>query len=835
MIRVASPVPAPTPPTPAPLPSFGTPAPSSLVPDAVGNAVAWASARPWLAMVAVAWGVLAFVAHARLLRWRQQRWQRHAQQITITPPLEVESDSAARWWATCAEILRPMGWRRLLYGTPHVGFEYRWAGRQLTIVIWLPGTVPAGPVLAAVAGAWPGATATVGDAADPIPATVIAEGDALAPTLPAWYPIVTGHDSDPLRPLISALSGLGEHEYACVQVLARPATRRQVRRLRAGTAALRTGQPARGAFDPATWLEGIAGLLMPGPGRASTGAGGRSVAYRPPVGDPERERDARAAVDKLASGQLWESSIRYGIAHTNPRKAGEDTLRARLRTLAHGAASAYGLYTARQRLRRVRLARAAAVLAGRPLRSGYLLSVAELAAVAALPTDLAVPGLVRARARPMPAPVEAPSGGRGVKQLGRAQIGGHTVALPVVDARQHLHVLGSTGVGKSTFLVNLILDDVAARRGVVVIDPKGDLVTDVLDRLDPKVADRVVLIDPDQAQGGYFNPLSGDDHDLAVDNVVSIFSKIFQRHWGPRIDDTLRVACLTLMRKANATLALVPPLLNDKQFRTAFTQDLDDPEGLLGYWTWYESMPPPVRAQVIGPVMARLRAFLLRDFPRRTLGTPRSSFDMETLLNTGGILLARLPKGQLGEDTSRLMGSFVLARAWQAATARAKLPEDKRRDCTVYIDECHNFLNLPGSVDDMLAEARGYRMSLVLAHQDLAQLPRPTQLALSANARNKITFNVAPEDAHQMARHMFPELSEHDLSHLDAYQAAARLVINNRETAAFTLRARPPRPSIPGAADQIRRACAAASRSAGDPTAIEQLAKRLATQPEGRR
>lgn len=132
----------------------------------------------------------------------------------------------------------------------------------------------------------------------------------------------------------------------------------------------------------------------------------------------------------------------------------------------------------------------------------------------------------------------------------------------------------------------------------------------------------------------------------------------------------------------------------------------------------------------------------------------------------------------------------------------------------------------------MLAEARGYRLSLVLAHQDLAQLPRPTQLALSANARNKITFNVAPEDAHQMARHMFPELSEHDLSHLDAYQAAARLVIGNRETASFTLHTRPPRPVV-GAATHIRAACAAASGSATDPTAIEQLAKRLAVSERG--
>jgi hypothetical protein len=189
--------------------------------------------------------------------------------------------------------------------------------------------------------------------------------------------------------------------------------------------------------------------------------------------------------------------------------------------------------------------------------------------------------------------------------LGRAQVGGHSVALPVADARHHIHLVGKTGTGKSTLLLNMILDDVRAGRGAVVIDPRGDLVTDLLDRLPASVAGtpgRVAIIDPDQDNPAAFNPLDGEDPHLATDNLVGIFSRIFQRHWGPRIDDTLRVACLTLMRHANPTLPLVPPLLNDKQFRARFTVGLDDPEGLHGYWQRYDSMNPPMHAQVIGPV-----------------------------------------------------------------------------------------------------------------------------------------------------------------------------------------------------------------------------------------
>jgi hypothetical protein len=260
------------------------------------------------------------------------------------------------------------------------------------------------------------------------------------------------------------------------------------------------------------------------------------------------------------------------------------------------------------------------------------------------------------------------------------------------------------------------------------------------------------------------------------------------------MDDVMRVACLTLMRHANASLTLVPPLLNDKRFRHSFTADLDDPEGLQGFWESYETTPAALRIQITGAVLARLRNLMLRDFVRRTFGPPKSSFDMAKVLD-GGILLARLPKGQIGEETSQLMGSFVLASVWQAATARARLPEAERRDAAVYVDEAHNFLNLPGSVADMLAEARGYRLSLVLAHQHLAQMPPDAADALAANARTKIWFTCSPKDAETLAGHTMPYLSGHDLSQLGKHTAAVRLVVDGNNTAPFTVHTAPPRPA----------------------------------------
>lgn len=241
-------------------------------------------------------------------------------------------------------------------------------------------------------------------------------------------------------------------------------------------------------------------------------------------------------------------------------------------------------------------------------------------------------------------------------------------------------------------------------------------------------------------------------------------------------------------------------------------------------------MNPALRSQVIGPVLARLRAFLLRDFVKRAMRYPKSSFDMGEILD-GGVLLVRIPKGMLGEDTSRLLGSLILAKVWQAATARASIQVEQRLDCQIVLDECRNFLTLASSLDTMLAEARKYRLSMVLAHQDLAQFPRDLLAAVSANARNKVYFSVSPEDARVLARHTVPELDEHDLAHLDVYTAVARLVVGGRQTSAFTMRTRPPRPIV-GEATAIRQVAAQAVPEQ-DTSAIDELVQ-LLTQQEKR-
>ncbi|MDT0547728.1 type IV secretion system DNA-binding domain-containing protein [Streptomyces lonegramiae] len=768
--------------------------PSAFWASAGRRVLGWiAPYAPVLAPVATAVAVCAVAAHSRLRRQRQRRFAEGARCVEILAPPRVPAKGGEVLWAQLAGLLRPW-WRRLASGQPHLGFEYTWTHTGLGIRLWVPGTVPLGLVRRAVEAAWPGAHTRVLEPPALIPSGHEVSAGRLRLARPEALPLRTEHVADPLRALLQAATGMGEGETALVQILARPATGAAVRRARRAARRLKAGQSARR-------LPALGALVLHRPQPTTTGRQ-----------DVEHSVAVRQSASKLA-GPQWQTTIVYAATCTAGQERAGDLVRGR----AHAIASAFGLFAERNWLARARLAKPRQPVEGRlfPQRAG-LLSVPELAALAHLPVDADAPGLRRAGARSVlpPPTVPTPATGAGVKPLGLSDTGARRpVGLSVADARHHVHLMGATGSGKSTLIAHLVLDDVRNRRGAIVIDPKGDLVTDLLARLPDTCAERLVLIDPDDVHAPpCLNMFDGADIDVVVDNLTGIFRRIFTAFWGPRTDDVMRAACLTLLKHRSlsgqlVTLADVPRLLGEPAFRLRLIPTIKDPV-LRGFWAWYESMSEPSRAAVVGPVMNKLRAFLLREFARRAISAGPSTFDLGQVLD-GGILLARLPKGALGEETARLLGSFIVAGTWQAAAARARTPEHQRIDAALYVDEAHNFLTLPYPLEDMLAEARGYRLSMALAHQHLAQLPRDLREGISANARNKIFFNASPEDANTLERHTLPTLTAHDLAHLGPYQAAAHLLTGGAESAAFTLTTRPLPSPIPGRAADLRAAAAA--------------------------
>jgi hypothetical protein len=299
--------------------------------------------------------------------------------------------------------------------------------------------------------------------------------------------------------------------------------------------------------------------------------------------------------------------------------------------------------------------------------------------------------------------------------------------------------------------------------------------------------------------------LEGDNPDLVVDHVVGVFKRIYEPWWGPRTDDIMRAVCLTLKYTDGATLTEIPHLLSDEEWRKRVGSRLRNVPGLGDFWSWYERLGEQQRANMIAPLLNKLRAFLLRGPVRAIVGQATPKLDIDALINSGGLLLVRIPKGTIGEETSRLLGAFTVARVWQAVMKRASLPEAQRADTSLYVDEMHNYLALPRSFEDLLAEARGYRLSLVLAHQHMNQLPKDMREALAANARTKLVFACSPEDAQQLERHFEPHLSAHDLHNLASFQAACRPCLEAGHGAAFTLKTEALAEPSDKRADEIRR------------------------------
>ncbi|TDD62757.1 ATP-binding protein, partial [Actinomadura darangshiensis] len=713
-----------------------------------------------------------------------------ARVVQVQVPPQVDPPAAAAWWANLIGLLRPR-WRRIIFGQPHVAFEYCWTGTELAIQVWVCGPVPAGLVARAVEAAWPAARTQVLDPQLLVPAGAVTASGTLRLARPDHHPIAADQRTDPIRALLGAASGLSHGQRAVVQVLARPATGSRLARAAKAAAVL------RGAHHPNP-VGRLLDLLTPGMSSRSPRPATVAAAH------PERAGEIRAILDKAAAPR-FEVAVHYSAATSVT--ADEQAARAWARGRAHALASAFAVFSGRNYFERHRLRRAAEIINSRQMRRGDLLSIGELAAVAHLPYDPAVPGLSRAGANAVPPPPAVPAGGHGTKPLGDSDAGAaRPVAVRVSDSRQHLHVVGATGSGKSTLLAQMILADAAAGRAAVVIDPRGDLINDLLGRLPDTASSRVWLIDPDTTPPPALSVLSGPDANLVSDNLVGIVHRIFADSWGPRTDDILRSAVLTLQQVPRATLADVPRLLTRDAYRIRAVHRIGDDDILAGFWSWYAGLSPEARANAIGPVMNKLRHFLLRPFVRQIVGTPGPGLNTSRLLDHDGILLVRVPKGTLGDDTARLLGSIVLAKVWETTTARAYQDEATRRDAALYVDEAHAFLNLPHGIEEMLAEARAYRLSMTLAHQNLTQFPPSMRDAVAANARNKIFFATSPQDARDLAHMTWPNLTDHDLANLGAYQAAARLIISSQETPAFTLTTRPLPPETPGRAETLRQA-----------------------------
>jgi len=388
------------------------------------------------------------------------------------------------------------------------------------------------------------------------------------------------------------------------------------------------------------------------------------------------------------------------------------------------------------------------------------------------------------------------------------------VGISARDISAHLLAMGPTGVGKSTVLLNLVAADIAAGRPVIVIDPKWQLIRDVVERAIPKERiDDVVIIDPAEAGTGRvvgFNPLNvGDrDPDVVIDGLVAVLKEVFSEGWGPRTEDIIHSALLTLARvgatrKTPFTMLDLPPLLADEMFRRSLIGEVTADPGLGSFWSSYLAMSPGAQAQAIAAPMNKLRQYLLRPSLRAILGQADPAFRLRDVFKDNKVVLVPLNEALIGPITAQLLGSLIVAETWSATLERANEPDPTSRPATVVVDEVQQYLHLPVSIDDALSRSRSYGVGWHLAHQHRAQLPHSTRAAVDSNAKSKIVFQpLDPDDASAMAKQA-PELQAVDFLSLGQYQAYANLTAGGAPAGWALVRTLPP-PEPNGLGEQIR-------------------------------
>ena len=422
-----------------------------------------------------------------------------------------------------------------------------------------------------------------------------------------------------------------------------------------------------------------------------------------------------------------------------------------------------------------------------------------------------MPGLTTGLARQLPPPNRT----SGI-EIGTSTYPGSSQAirLSLHARRQHSLILGPTGSGKSNLIASLALQDIADGRGLVMLDPKGDLVETVLSRIPPERRGDVIVLDATDAVAPVgLNPIASSgrtregDRELVVDSVVGTMHNLFRSSWGIRTADVLRATLATLVATKAAdgaawTLADIPSVLANSNLRSRLVRQVDDP-AVRSFWAWYDSLSEAQRIEVIGPLLNKLRTILLRPRLRRVLGQSQG-IDMRSIIRDRKILLVPLPKGQLGQEAAGLLGSLVVAELWSAVMARTAIPEDRRSIFMAYIDEAKDFLHLPVAISDVLAEARGLGLGLQLATQHLGQFPKELKDGVLANARTKMLFKLPHDDASTMARLVAPRLTTDDLRGLPSYE----MVLHSEATGSeFTTTLRTQKLSPPSSSsERIRTA-----------------------------
>jgi CxxC-x17-CxxC domain-containing protein len=366
------------------------------------------------------------------------------------------------------------------------------------------------------------------------------------------------------------------------------------------------------------------------------------------------------------------------------------------------------------------------------------------------------------------------------------------------DRRQHTYVVGKTGTGKSAFLHNMIIQDIANGEGLCVVDPHGELVEGILDKIPEERMKDVIYFNPADTEFHVgFNILELPDpkyKHLVASGLMGIFTKIWSGVWSPRMEYILNNCVLALLDTPGSTLLGIPRLLTDKDYRQKIIANVKDPV-VKAFWIHeFEGWQDRFRNEAIAPIQNKVGQFLSTSLVRNVVGQSKSTIDIFNIMNEGKIFLVNVSKGRIGEDNSALLGAMLITKIQLAAMERVRIPEDERVDFYLYVDEFQNFAT--DSFAGILSEARKYRLDLIVAHQYIGQLVTDKSTivrdAIFGNVGTMVIFRVGAADAEFLENEFTPEFTIEDIVNLPNYHIYIKLMCDGITARPFSAETLPP-------------------------------------------
>jgi len=364
------------------------------------------------------------------------------------------------------------------------------------------------------------------------------------------------------------------------------------------------------------------------------------------------------------------------------------------------------------------------------------------------------------------------------------------------DRLRHFYVLGQTGTGKSVSLKNMIQQDIDNGEGVCFIDPHGEDLEDILTRIPKERMDDVIVFDPSDIQRPIginmleYDPEKPEQKTFIINEMITIFDKLYdlKATGGPMFEQYLRNALLLLMSdpESGSTLLEVPRIFSDPAFRKMKISKTNDVL-VKNFWeTEAAKAGGEASLNNITPyITSKFNVFLANEFVRPIIAQQKSSINFRKIIDEKKILLVNLSKGKIGDINSSLLGLIIVGKLTMAALSRGDEPKEKRTPFYLYVDEFHNFAT--ESISVILSEARKYKLSLIMAHQFIAQLPEKIRDAIFGNVGSMMVFRLGTDDADFMEKQFAPEFSSNDIMNLDNLNAYVKLLLNNQTTKPFNI------------------------------------------------